>query len=390
MGIDLVSACIFCAPYLLGAELPPRNGLGTEIGFSYATLDRLLPPANSGESADISEVTPKFLLVGVGEARPPPVGLGAGTPAFEWRVRVALAPSHDNQIRTATSTQEPIETDGTGRYENFALLGRFPIGGQGSLEAVLDRRTEKATDLLNIGGQEHQISEQRNLTAERADGALGWRQRWKDLEVAARVQYAKVTGYNATAGAYMNSSGGIFGGGLEGRYRTGGWTTTLDFQWLTGSIDVLEESFPAFQARKSSQNATLQALRFGLGYSWPRTDLFLTATFDRQRLPFVSLAVLGVETVAFDGGYHPDSNNREFYGDLTVRYTFTPSIRARIGMRMATGHEKVTLTDALGDRPPITLDVDRRGRFGGGFSENLGFPEFTLYVGADFAIGGGH
>jgi hypothetical protein len=390
VGIDLVSACVLCAGFLLGGALPPREGLGTEIGLSYATLARQLPRPSAEESFDVSDVTPKFLLIGMGNAHAAPGGLGAGTPAFEWQVRVAFAPSHDEQIRNPSPTQEKIEADGTGRYENFALLGRFPIGGCGSLEVALNRRSEHATDLLNIGGQEQEVSEQRNLSVGRADGALGWRQRWKDLEVAANVQYAKVAGYNATAGAYMNSSGGIFGEGIEGRFRRGGWTALLRAEWLSGSIDVHEESFPAFQARDSSQNATLQAIRIGGGYSWPRTDLFFTATFDRERLPFVALAVLGAETVAFDSGYHPDSTNREFFGDLTFRYAFTPSIRARVGLRLATGQETVKLTDALDNRPPVTLDVDRGGRFGGGISRSLGFPEMTLYVGADFAIGGGH
>jgi hypothetical protein len=389
VGIDLVSACVFCAGFLLGGDLPPREGLGTEIGLSYATLSREVPRPSAEESYDVSDVTPKFLLIGMGNAHPAPAGLGAGTPAFEWRVRVAFAPSHDEQIRIASSTQEKIEADGTGRYENFALLGRFPIGGRGSLELALNRRSQKATDILNIGGEEQEVSEQRNLTAERADGAVGWRQRWKDLEVAANVRYVKVTGYNATAGAFINSSGGIFGGGIEGRFRKGGWTALLDAEWMSGAIDVHEESFPAFQPRDSSQDATLEALRVGVGYSWARTDLFFTATFDRERLPFVALAVLGTETVAFDAGYHPDSNNREFFGDLTVRYAFTPAIRARVGLRLAKGEETVNLTDALGDRPPRTLDVDRGGRFGGGLSGWLGSPELTLFLGADFAIGGG-
>jgi hypothetical protein len=387
MGIDLVNACIFCAGFLLSGGLTPRDGLSTEIGLSYATLSRELKPQVVEERVDVSDVTPKFLLIGLGNAHPAAGDLGAGTPAFEWRVRIAFAPSHDEQIRQGTSSLPQIETDGTGRYENFSLLGRFPMGSRDSLEVGLNRRAQKATDVLNIGGQEQEVSEQRNLTAERADGGLGWRHRWKGLEVAANLRYVKLTGYNATAGAFINSSGGIFGGGLEGRYRNGCWTALLDAEWMTGSIDVHEESLPAFEPRDSSQDATLQSLRAGVGYSWPRTDLFFTGTFGRERLPFVALAVLGTETVAFDAGYHPDSNNREFFGDLTVRYAFTPAIRARVGLRLATGNETVKLTDALGSRPPRTEEVDRGGRWGGGISRTLGFPELTLFVGADFAIG---
>ena len=41
--MDLVSACIFCAGFLLGGEPAPRPGLSTEIGLSYATLSRQIP-----------------------------------------------------------------------------------------------------------------------------------------------------------------------------------------------------------------------------------------------------------------------------------------------------------------------------------------------------------
>jgi enoyl-CoA hydratase len=218
VGSDLVSACIFCAGFLLGGDLPPRPGLGTEIGLSYSTLAREIPGRFEGENADVSDVTPKFVLIGMGYARSAAADLGAGTPAFEWRTRVALGPSHDEQLRKPGTVSGPIETDGTGRYENFAVLGRFPIGN-GSIELGIDRRNMHATEVLNIGGEEQQVSEQRNLTAERADGAIGWRQRFRNFEAAVAARYVKVTGYNATAGAFHNSSGGVFGASVEGRYR---------------------------------------------------------------------------------------------------------------------------------------------------------------------------
>jgi hypothetical protein len=156
---------------------------------------------------------------------------------------------------------------------------------------------------------------------------------------------------------------------------------------MSGSIDVHEESFPDFHARDTSEDATLEAVRLGVAYSWPRTDLMLTATYDRQKLPFVSLAVLGAETVAFDSGFHPDSDNEQVFGDLTLRHAFTSGIRARLGIRLGGGSESVLLTDAVGSRPPVTLDVQREGRFGGGVSRTLGFPELAFFLGADFSIG---
>ncbi len=386
MGIDLVSACIFCAGFLLGGDLPPRPGLGTEIGLSYSTLAREIPGRFEGENADVSDVTPKFVLIGMGYARSAAADLGAGTPAFEWRARVALGPSHDEQLRKPGTVSGPIETDGTGRYENFAVLGRFPIGN-GSIELGIDRRNMHATEVLNIGGEEQQVSEQRNLTAERADGAIGWRQRFRNFEAAVAARYVKVTGYNATAGAFHNSSGGVFGASVEGRYRHGCWTATLSAERMSGSIDVHEESLPDFHARDTSEDARLEAVRLGVAYSWPRTDLMLTATYDRQKLPFVSLAVLGAETVAFDSGFHPDSDNEQVFGDLTLRHAFTPGIRARLGVRLGGGSENVLLTDAVGSRPSVTLDVQREGRFGGGVSRTLGFPELAFFLGADFSIG---
>src|ERR1700693_1810172 len=92
MGSDLVSACVFCAGLLFGAELPPPAGYHTEVGFSYATSARryVLGPG----SDDTSDVTPKFVLVGLGNARFPAGGLGAGTPEAEWRGRGAPGASH--------------------------------------------------------------------------------------------------------------------------------------------------------------------------------------------------------------------------------------------------------------------------------------------------------
>src|SRR5215471_13987257 len=98
--MDLVSACIFCAGFLLGGEPAPRPGLSTEIGLSYATLSRQIPDSAPGlDDGDVSDATPKFLLIGLGNAHEAAAGLGAGTPAFEWRVRVAFGPSHDEQER---------------------------------------------------------------------------------------------------------------------------------------------------------------------------------------------------------------------------------------------------------------------------------------------------
>ena len=64
-----------------------------------------------------------------------------------------------------------------------------------------------------------------------------------------------------------------------------------------------------------------------------------------------------------------------------------PAIRARVGARLGWGDETVTLTDFTGVLPTQTLDVLRRGIFGGSLSDPLGSPEFTFFIGADFSIG---
>lgn len=385
MGPDLVSACIYCAGMLLGMDLSPRMGLSTDIGFSYATLARRYDV--SADRVDASDVTPKFILIGIGNARGAREGLGAGTPEFEWRARVAFAPSHDEQEIKASPELERINTDGTGRYENFALVLRFPLGARDSVEIAANRRNHSATDLINIGGENLEFSEERTLSAERIDIAAGWRHRWKGLEAEVALRWVKPNGSNNTARVFHRASGALLGGELEVRWHLGGWTALAHGERMSGSLDVHRESFPAFDDRDASLDASLEAYRLGVGYSWPRTDLMLTATYDRQHLPFVALSVLGTETVAFDSGFDPDSIVKQVFWDLAFRYAVTPAIRARVSIRMAWGDETVRLTDSAGVLPGRTLDVARRGIFGGGLSGPLGAPEPTLFIGADFSVG---
>jgi hypothetical protein len=385
MGTDLVSACIFCAGWLLGMDLAPRNGLGGQMGFSYATMARRYDV--TPERVDSSDVTPKFALIGLGNAWPAADGLGAGTPASEWMARVAFGASHDQQERKALEDLDRILASGTGRYENFALLGRLKVGERDSVELAVDRRAESATDLINIGGENNALSSSRSLSASRADLAAGWRHRWPGLEAAAAFRWAKPAGYNSAAGSFQNATGSLFGADAEVRWRRAGWTLYLHGEGMWGNLDVHRESAPDFVDRDASLPASFEAVHLGVGYSWPRTELFLTSTYDRQHLPFVSIAVLGTEAVAFDRGYDPDSVNDEFYFDLAFRYAISPAIRLRIGVVMGWGAETLTLRNSAGALPDLALDVHRRGVFGGGLSSSLGAPETALFIGADFAIG---
>ena len=146
-GVDLVTACVFCAGLLLGSDLPPRAGLSGDTGVSYATLSRRLDRTHG--AFDVSDVTPKFVLVGVGEARPAAPGLGTGTPAAEWRARFAIGPSHDEQ-RFAFTDQTPVLTTGTGRYITFDALGRIPVGSADSVELGVERREHAITDFSSF------------------------------------------------------------------------------------------------------------------------------------------------------------------------------------------------------------------------------------------------
>jgi hypothetical protein len=161
----------------------------------------------------------------------------------------------------------------------------------------------------------------------------------------------------------------------------------LHGEYISGSLDVQREHSPDFIGHESSLPASFTVGRLGLGYSWPEADLFLTGTYDRQRLPFVSLAVLGTETVAFDSGFDPNSIAKEIYANVGFRYKLTAAIALRINVAVAWGDETVMLSDATGALAARQLDVLRRGVFGGGLSGVLGAPETSLFIGADFAIG---
>jgi len=366
-------------------DLTPRNGLGGQMGFSYATMARRYDV--TAERVDSSDVTPKFALIGLGNAWPAAEGLGAGTPASQWVARVAFGASHDQQERKALEDLDRILASGTGRYENFALLGRLKVGERDSVELAVNRRAESATDLINIGAENNQLSSSRSVSASRADVAAGWRHRWPGLEAAAAFRWAKPAGYNSAAGSFQKASGSLYGADAEVRWRCAGWTLSLHGEGMWGNLDVHRESAPDFVDRDRTLPASFEAVRLGVGYSWPRTELFLTSTYDRQHLPFVSIAILGTEAVAFDRGYDADSLNDQFYFDLAFRYAISPAIRLRIGVVMGWGEETVTLRDSASALPDLALDVHRRGVFGGGLSSSLGAPETALFIGADFAIG---
>ncbi len=383
MGTDLLSACVFCAGLLLGSDLPPPPGYHAEVGFSYATAARRYRIADGRD--DVSDVTPKLVLVGLGFARPAAEGLGAGTPRKEWAIRVALGPSHDEQEQTPFAVSNTTAT-GTGRYENFAIVLRYPLGERDSLEAGWNRRSHKSTDLLDIGQERFFFTEERVLSAERVDVGLGLRHRWPGFEAALSALYVAPSASDTTAGVSQLTEGSIYGASLEARARRGRWSLGLSAERASGSIRAHEENQPAFVPRAFDATATVEAYRLGLGYAGGNTEAVLQATYDRSRLPFVAFAVLGTEVGAFESGYHPESRAKITLWDLTVRQRLSEGFRVKVMLRTSRGDETLSLTDPTGALPAQSLNIQRSGVFGAGLSHLLGGPEVTLAIGAEVAL----
>ncbi len=386
MGIDLVNACVFCAGMLFGTDLPVAPGLGAEMGFSYSTFSRKYTAPGARE--DVSDVTPKFVLIGLGNSRAPSGDLGAGTPISQWQVRLTVAPSHDESARRPNEDFGQVTSTGTGRYENFAALGRIPLGLRDSVELAVERRSDEATDTINVGGSDHNINQERTIGAERVDFGGGWRHRWPDFEISAGFRYAKVSGSVAEQSSTNSGSGGLAGGELEARWRRGPWTFVLHGEYLGGSLNFDQQSLPDYVVTEGESSSSLSALRATIGYSWPKSDLFLTTTYDRQDLPTASLAVLGTESLLYDMGYRPESSVRDLFFDLLYRHRFASRLRVRVGLRLGWGSETNTLIDTNGGPPRVLDDIERGGDFGGGLSNFLRSPQLAFLVAAELFVGG--
>jgi hypothetical protein len=331
-------------------------------------------------------VTPKFVLIGLGNSRAASGNLGAGTPVSEWRLFFAVAPSHDESARRPNEEFGQVTSTGTGRFENFAGVGRIPLGLRNSIELAVERRSDKATDTLNVGGSDHNITEERTIGAERVDFGGGWRHRWPNLEVSAAFRYAKLSGSVSEQGSTNTGSGGLVGGELETRWRHGCWTFVLHGDYLGGSLNVSQKSLPSYVVTELKSDSSLSAVRATIGYSWPRSELFLTTTYDQQDLPTAPLAVLGTESLFYDVGYRPESNAQDLFFDLLYRYRFAPRLRVRTGLRLGWGTETMTLIGTNGG-PPRILNIQRRGDFGGGLSNFLRSPQLAFLVAAELFLG---
>lgn len=338
---------------------------------------------------DASDVTPKFVLIGLGDATPAASGMGTGTPASEWRARFSLGPSHDEQ-RLNFTDQTPILTEGTGRAINFDALGRLAVGPSDSIELGVERREHEITDFSEFVFEKPSVLFlQRSLTARRLDAAAGWRHRWRNLEAAASVRWTQPSGRteNAATDTVYQSHGSLFGGAVEARWRLGRWTIGFTGERMSGSLDVNEQSTPAGVDRVVRGDALLSSVRPSLSFRWNCTEIFGSVGFERQRLPFVALALLAEENAALQAGRHLDSAVEEVFWDVRLRHAFARSLSAQVAVRLGYGLETVTIADTSG-AVLSRLELRRRGIFGGGLSGQLGSPELTFFVGANFTLGG--
>ena len=386
MGLDLVSVCVFCATVFFGTALPPQPGFSAEIGGSYSTLQRKYdtPP----DAPDFSNVTGKFVLIGVRQVWPAAESLGAGTPAREWRIRLALAPAHSDQSQFPAGEPGLTNANGTGRFEDFAVLYRHPLSLADSIEVAWVQHKNESTDGVNLGGSRFTLSEQRILGSVREDVGVGWRHRFPGLEIAIAGRYTSIDASNTTALFSGGYQGPLWGGDADLRWRRGPVTVQAEGVWLTGSPRVSEESVAGgFVSQVSHPTMSLKSAGATVVYSWPKTDLLASYVYNANRIPFTTFAMLGIEQTALEAGFHADSRANVSVFGFMARTAIGSGIRVYAGAQLTTGSENLLLTDTAGIQPSKTLHVSwdetANPTTGGGHG-----PGYVITAGAEFSIGG--
>jgi hypothetical protein len=353
LGNDLIAACVYCGALLFGAEVPPLFGFTGELAGAYGTYQR--QNLVDGQEAGRSDVTGKFPLLGVGWSKGPKPGLGAGTPVSEARVRVGFGVSHD-QAKEAEGTAGRMDASGNGRFENFALITRLALSDRGSLEGAVVQHRHVVTDVVTLDGPFGEALA-RYLIAVRQDAFVGWRQRFPNAEIGLRAEYTLLQGKLNTAGGALLSRGGIPGVGLDAAIVLGNWRLSAGGDWLSGDVAREDQYGPDFVQQSGTDPASMYgagirgAGRFGIvvvdvGLFW-----------EKAKIPWVSLAVLGDEQRRFESGYRPSSDNVSKGLDLHVRVKAGAGVFVQIFGRFAQSNETVTFTDALDSRPAATVAV---------------------------------
>lgn len=377
MTPDLITACVFCGMQLLRPALPSPAGLSGEFAASYSTIERR-DDSPTVLHNDASDLTPKFLLVGVSSLRAPEGDLGAGTPAREWSAKIAIGTSHDEASQTFRIPDNVVAT-GTGRYENYEGVLRLPFGDRDSVEVGIAQRQHKIVDLVNLGGSKFTFSEERSLFAQRIDGSIGWRHRFPGLELAAAARFVRPEGSYNTANVFRSGRSWLPGASLEARWRHGVFSAGVSGERERASMPVAEETQPGFAHVGYHADASSTAASLFFEWNGRATDVYFSAGIDRSRLPFVAMAVLGEETRDYDLGYRPLSSTREIVWDLQARRRIAPAVHVRAYVRVIQGGETVSLSDPSGALAPLSIGIRRGGHFP--------ITQFTLGGGVDFGIG---
>ena len=215
MGIDLVSACVFCAGMLLGMDLPPRDGPrrgdGLLLRDARAALRRRdrsgsTPRTSRRSSSSSAWATPGPRRTVSAPGRRASSG-GRGSPSARRTTSRSARRSTelglpDRRRRAPAATRtSPLLRPAPGRRR--ATPSSSPSTGA--------RRAP--TDLINIGGENQEVTEPRDplgradRLAARLAPPLGGARGRGGLPVD-----RSPTGYNATAGSFQNASGTICGG----------------------------------------------------------------------------------------------------------------------------------------------------------------------------------
>ena len=233
------------------------------------------------ERVDASDVTPKFVLVGLGNAWPAADGLGAGTPAFEWQARIAFATVARRAGAQGASRARPRPDPDLGHGTVRELRAARPREGE---RAGLGRGGARSPRRKRDGSHQHRPGQRRRVLLALAVGLAGRTTRsagdtaGRDSKRRSGFTARVPDGYNSTLGSFQTASGPLWGGETEGRWKCGGWTALVHAEGMRGNLDVHRESQPDFANRDSSEAASFEALRVGGGYSWTRSDLFVTAS----------------------------------------------------------------------------------------------------------------
>jgi hypothetical protein len=383
MGTDLVSVCIFCVGMLFPVDFAPPPGYSAEVFAGYGTLQRQVT-SGSTLVEDRADTTVKATGVSLHWASAPALALGAGTPPGEVRLRFSFPNSHDESSQSSVSPTQVTAT-GNGRYENFAGIFRVPVADADSLELGVEQRRQKITDLLNFNSTPYEFTHERDLIAYHLDFGIGWRHRFRDLEVAGGWTASRLEARNDTPLSGILAGGTLQGGRAEVRDRDGPWTYSLIAR-AVGSHMSVGEQYTGRPQTFFEREAWLEAITLAVTRKVQWLDVLLSGTVDHSRLPGVALAVTGSEQLAFDQGNHPDSTTRQWWIDLVLRAEVARGVFPRFFFRFVRGNETVGLADSSGLVPPQTLNLSRGGQFPPAGS-NPTAPEYTIGVGLEAVFG---